>query len=346
MITRNLLLLCAPALLALVAVAGEPTIEELIQRLGADDYATREAATKTLIERGETAVPALTKATEADDVEVRMRAGRALRSIQSQQAPTAPHQADGDEESDGKKTTPIPPPSRGKVRSQSTSLRFVNGEWEVTITSGEGAKKTTKKFKGKSLDELKKKHPEVRDALGTTRLQFGTKRGAVDPFKDFDKWFEENGFGNRRGRDPFGGAEDLQAEIERLRQWARWMAAQRAQQRRIDPRQRAQRDAEARLLGIQVRKPESVLDSQLQLRGRGLVVERIEQGSIAARLGLQRFDILIELNEQSVRSAADIRPALLSREPKQLVVAKVMRRAKIVSLTEKAVPVGPAERGK
>ena len=43
--------------------------------------------------------------------------------------------------------------------------------------------------------------PEVREALGGTTFRFGNDRrgNAADPFKDFDKWFEENGFGNRRG---------------------------------------------------------------------------------------------------------------------------------------------------
>jgi len=227
MMTRNLLILCAPALLALAALAGEPTIQQLIERLGSDDYATREAATKALIARGDVAVPALEKAVKAEDVEVRMRAGRALRSIQEKEAPAVPEAA---EKNDDAASTPIPPPKRAGVRTVSSVLRYVNGEWEVTITSSDGAEQTTEKFKGKSLDELKQKHPEVREALGPRRSESGKKRGTIDPFKDFDRWFEENGFGNRRARDPFGGADDLQAEIERLRQWARWMAAQRAQQ--------------------------------------------------------------------------------------------------------------------
>jgi len=334
MMTRISLFICTSGLLALVALAGEPTIDQLVERLGADDYQAREAATKALIAHGTAAIPALEKAVQAEDVEVRMRAGRALRSIREKQAQVAPKV---EKKRPDAAPTPVPPRAKEGVRSTSTKMRFVNGEWEITITRGVGADRTVKTFRGKSLDELKRKHPEVREALGRTTLQFGKPRGTADPFKDFDKWFEEAGFGGRRPRDPFGGTEALQAEIERLRQWARWMAAQRARQQKIDPRQRALRDAEAMLLGIRVRKPESVLDAQLQLRGRGLIVEKVEPGTIAVRLGLQRFDIL----GLAVRTAADIRPALLNRRDNGPVSAKIMRRAKIVSLIEKAEVAGP-----
>jgi len=351
-------LIVAPALMALmalVAFAGDPpaerSVEQLIAQLGADEYQAREDATKALIARGAAAIPALEKAVQAEDVEVRMRAGRALRTIREKQ----PRKIEGPR-NNGSAPSPTSSPTSGGsgVEHRSTSMRFVNGVWEVTITRGVGAEKTTKVFKGTSIEELKKKHPEVREALGQSTFRIGGASSGGDPFKqfdnwDFDKWF--GGFGGRRGRDPFGGADDLNAEIERLRLWARWLAAQRMQRTQrnrgggaVDPRLRKRQDAEALLLGIRVRKPETVLDAQLQLRGRGLVVETVGLGTLAARLGLQRFDILLELNGLTVRTAADIRPALLSRNPKQPVTVKVMRHAKLVALEETAAPVGPKNR--
>jgi len=350
MMTR-LTLLAGPCLMALIAFAGEPTIEELVKNLGAEDYSAREDATRALIARGAAAIPALEKAVQDKDVEVRMRAGRALRAIREKPAPEqAP--VNGQQEREAAPGTAQPrrqpqPPGGNGTTHRSTSMRFDKGEWTITITSGVGAEKTTKTYRGKSLEELKKKHPEVREALGGTTFRFGNERpggkpNAFDPFKDFDKWFEQNGFGNRRRGDPFGGAADLQKEIARLNQWARWLAQERARRGQVDPRARARQQAETLLLGIRARKPETVLDAQLQLRGRGLVIEKVEVDTLAARLGLQRYDILLELNGITVRTAADIRPTLLSQDAKQPVRAKVMRRAKLIMLKE-AAPTSKAK---
>ena len=66
---------------ALAPKVTERSTDDLIQDLGHLDYATRESATLALIEQGSKARTALEKALESEDVEVRMRAGRALRSI-------------------------------------------------------------------------------------------------------------------------------------------------------------------------------------------------------------------------------------------------------------------------
>jgi len=234
---KRITLLAGPALMALIAFAGEPNIDklaidDLVKNLGAQDYISREQATKALIARGAAAIPALEKAVNDKDVEVRMRAGRALRAIREKQAsvkqvPKRQEREAAPEAVQPRRQPRTQPrsPAGNRATHRSTSMRFNNGEWEITITSGVGAEKSAKTYRGKSIEELKKKHPEVREALGGTTFQFGNRRaGAADPFKDFDKWFEQNGFGKRRRGDPFGGAADLQKEIERLNQWARWPA--------------------------------------------------------------------------------------------------------------------------
>lgn len=66
------------ALGAALAPAADPTPAELVARLGADDYRTREAAAAALERHGPAAVPALLAALDSPDPEVRRRAAPVL----------------------------------------------------------------------------------------------------------------------------------------------------------------------------------------------------------------------------------------------------------------------------
>ncbi|MHC4409029.1 MAG: HEAT repeat domain-containing protein [Planctomycetota bacterium] len=307
--------LFALTLLATAVLAGEKTPEDLVAQLGHVDYQVREDATKALTAMGQKAIPALEKALESDDVEVRMRAGRALRSIRARKVEPKPK---------AKQTEQPRKAQRFGTTNRSVSIRLENGTYIVTITTHDkDGKKTTKSFSGKSLEQMKKDHPEVREALGQTRL--GVTR---DPFKDFDKWFED-GWGGRRDDEFWKRADqDLNQEIERLRAWARRLSAQQQRARRQLPRSQA----DTHLLGVRARRPEAVLDAQLELRGKGLVIEEVARDSLAARLTLLRFDILVELNGMPIRDLADVGPALRSLEKKAPVTAKVMRRGRALDL--------------
>ncbi|MEM8883914.1 MAG: PDZ domain-containing protein [Planctomycetota bacterium] len=296
--------------------AGGKTVEELIADLGHETYEVREAATKELIAKGAAAVPALEKAITSEDVEVRMRAGRALRSIRDAAKP--------------KKPVPQPkrdargnPGWRGSV--DSVSIQQMNGETIVTLRSrGEDGKPTTKTYKGKSLDEIKEKHPEVKKALGGMKFQFDMGGVGSDRWKEFEKrWFEEDDFWKRSN-------DDLNKEIERLREWAQRLAEQQRRHRAPNMESRRGR-ADAMQLGVRARRPEAVLDVQLQLRGRGLVIEEVARGSRAEKAGLQRYDILVELNGMAIRGLQDVGPALRAAKDATLT-AKVVRRGQITDL--------------
>jgi hypothetical protein len=79
-------------ILAATAVASEPPakaepkgpgIERLIKQLGSDSYAEREAASKALEAAGEVALPALEKAVNHPDIEIRRRAARLREAVRS-----------------------------------------------------------------------------------------------------------------------------------------------------------------------------------------------------------------------------------------------------------------------
>ena len=85
-------LILLPLALGAVVLAQDKAQEKqqeevvvLILKLGHEEYAVREAATAKLIELGEKAVPALEDALKSSDLEVRMRAGRALRAIRTKE---------------------------------------------------------------------------------------------------------------------------------------------------------------------------------------------------------------------------------------------------------------------
>jgi hypothetical protein len=73
---RSMMLVCLSLLAADALRAGpEPGVaEHLVQQLGSEDFAQREAAAKALMKLGPAARPALEKAKQSDDAEVRKRA--------------------------------------------------------------------------------------------------------------------------------------------------------------------------------------------------------------------------------------------------------------------------------
>ena len=62
------------------------------------------------------------------------------------------------------------------------------------------------------------------------------------------------------------------------------------------------------------------------LRGQGLVVHAVAEGSVAERLGLQRYDVLLKLHGREIRGPADVAAALKDRKPDDPLSATVIRR--------------------
>jgi hypothetical protein len=305
-------LLLLPLLLAAVVVAQQgPSADELVAKLGHEDYQVREDATKQLIGMGQAAVPALEKALQSEDLEVRVRAGRALRAIRGGKAKKAEREAVRE---------PLQPGAANKASS--VQIQIQPGEVTVRVEEEVDGEKTVKEYKGASIEELKKKHPELEKHLGGVRFR---QQGAGDPFdmdkfwKDWHKDFDDDFM--RRLR------EDTRREMERMERWLKML---REGERRFEwPNENRDRP----MLGMRGVRPDPVLDSQLQLRGRGIVVNSVEKDTLADTLGLRVHDVLIELNGQGIRRIADVARILRQREEGAVVTAKVIRRAKTVELT-------------
>ncbi len=312
-------ILIVPAiLLAGLAFAQQaaPTAEELILKLGSEEYAVREDATKRLVEMGEKAIPALEKALQSSDVEVRMRAGRALRAIRDPKGGREVEAEAGAER-------PLPQPGQG-LRNRSYSIEMRDGRVKVRVKELVEGKEQTREYEGESLDQLKRDHPELGEILGGFRLHVGP--GAPRPDFDLERFWQD---WNKDFDDDFW--KNFQRDQERTEKWFRRLQEQR-QRMMEELRRRFESDAQGALLGARVTRPEEVLDAQLDLRGKGLVVEGIDPNSLADRLGMQRFDILIELGGREISTAADVAAVLRDRKQETPLAAKVIRRGRPAEL--------------
>jgi hypothetical protein len=306
-----------PLLLAAVVVAQQaPAADELIGKLGHEDYQVREDATKKLIEIGKEAVPALEKALASEDLEVRVRAGRALRAIRGGEA---------DKKDQVREAKPLTPGVRMSSGS-SVQIQIQPGEVTVRVQQQVDGKRTVKEYKGASLEELKKQHPELEKHLGNVRFR---QQGANDPFdmdrfwKDWHKDFDDDFM--RRLR------EDTRREMERMDRWLKLLQERRL--RDLDRFEAPRGERDRPVLGMRGVRPDPVLDAQLALRGRGLVVASVEKETLADTLGLRVHDVLIELNGTEIRAVGDVASLLRKRTEGDVGTAPVLRRTKTVELS-------------
>jgi hypothetical protein len=308
-------LLFAPLALAAIVLAQDVTDPaELVKKLGSEDYAVREDAQKKLIEMGEKAVPALEEALKSDDLEVRLRAGRALRAIGAE-----PKQAEKAVEVE-EAGEPVAP----GVQQRSTSLQIMPGKVTITVTETVDGKQVTKTYEASSMEELKEKYPELKL---DNRFQF--RFGGRDDF-DMDKfWKEWNSNFENFDDDMKKWQDETRREVDAMR---RWLEHWRNQPQRMRPDQRLA--FPGGMLGVRASMPTAVLDAQLDLRGKGIVIEAVEKDSLADRLGLQRFDILVELNGREIHGAEDVAAALHGLAADAKVSAKVVRRSHQVALND------------
>jgi len=317
---QKLKLIVPVMLVAGLALAQQaaPSAEELILKLGSEEYAVREDATKRLVEMGEKAIPALEKALQSNDVEVRMRAGRALRAIRDPKG--------GQEGVDVEGDSPVPDSARPGVRNRSYSIEMRDGRVKVRVKELVEGKEETREYEGESIEQLKKDHPELADVLGGFRVHVGPGAGAGRPDFDIEKFWSE---WNKDFDEDFW--KNFQRDQERTEKWFRRLQEQR-QRMMEELRQRFDTTAQGALLGARVTRPEEVLDAQLELRGKGLVIDSVDPGSLADRLGMQRFDILIELGGREIAGAADVGAVLRGRKDGDPIGAKVIRRGRPTEL--------------
>lgn len=123
----------------LLAVALQDAPEDLVRKLGAEDYAEREKAGEKLRKLGKDAEGALRKGLESEDPEVRTRSKALLEEL-------APPSAK-------KPAAPRPSPFAPGFRGSSVSVRSANGDSTYVITPGDGSATLT--FRTSASGEVK-----------------------------------------------------------------------------------------------------------------------------------------------------------------------------------------------
>lgn len=282
------------ALLALSPVQDADRIQDLIRKLGSEDYATREQATEDLKKIGPPARAALQQAAaESEDPEVRQRAQELLDDKPKPGEKPAPKKA-------------VPVPGRPGLRGSSVSVRTVNGDSTYTIRPAEDLPALTfhksaagrvklesadEKAESESLEAFLKDHAELARKFGITAngIDYGGSRvsfnGPAMP-----------GFTFPAPRFPLPDPP-----------------------RRVPP----PRQEEGTLVdGVALEPVDDAVRSQLDLpEGQGAVVLRVAPGSVAEALGLKKNDILLEVDGRRIESAAPAK-GWITRESRLTLLRK------------------------
>lgn len=323
------------------AEAAKPDVESLVRDLGNERFRARLDAERALRDLGEAAVPALKKAAEAsDDAEVQWRARRVLRQIEAGKggAGLAPRGRgdDGAEAGAAPQGQPQPgqtPPGqtqrRDMVRDQFESLferferdfgidipraRFFDDRFfqdlQEQMKAGAGrsqgmsmqvgpdgavrveveergadGKAEKKVYEAPDMESFQRQHPGVLQRNG---VGFAFPGGGMG-------WFR--GFG---GQLP---PVDLQPPVT-----GRPRAGLRLPGADVEP----VAPPAGKRLGVSVRDevPPDVRDYLGLEYGVGLMVESVQEGSLAQALGLQRGDIVTRVADKAIGSPQDVQDAL------------------------------------
>lgn len=270
------------------APQDDERIDRLIRDLGSDDFETREKATAELKKIGKPAVPALRKAAESDDAEVKLRAKKLLEDIEAEK----------------------PPPRRGVGSIQ---IQSANGDTTYALTPAEGEPFTFHRRKdgsvalevdGKevasadSLEEFLEEYADFAKRYGITNsgIQYGGLRAS---FRGKEREFPIP------SQDPEDLLRELEKQMEELR---RQFGGFGWDEDFFSTPRRSQAH------GATFEGADETLRSHLEIpEGVGLVVRRVAKGSLADRFGLRKHDILLEIDGTDVVSTSDVQK-LLSRD--------------------------------
>lgn len=179
-------------------------------------------------------------------------------------------------------------------RSQSQSFELESGPDGVKVRVRElvDGKEETKTYEAESMEQLLETYPELRDRIRVAPGLGGDTRRSLEDML------------GRLRRSPFGGSD-----------WSDRFPS-------FDFGRRAEVPTDR--LGVMMREPGNYDPPAGVEPGLGLLVERALPGTIAAELGLQQGDLLLELNGKKLASGADVRSVLEARKPSDPLVLKIL----------------------
>jgi hypothetical protein len=203
-----------------------------------------------------------------------------------------------------------------------------DGHVELTVREDDKAtgKLVEKTYKADSLDEFKKKYPEVAKTYGIARFTDGGEwppPGGSDFAKKFEDWkkhFDDRWFWDRHHD---GDLDKWFKELPKSFQGddlGKWIEEQRKlfeKFREIQPNStpetpREEREPKSKAeLGILVAPVGDTLAQQLGLvPNQGVVIAEVRKGSLAEKSGLRKHDIVVKLNEKVIEGPAAFRKSV------------------------------------
>lgn len=264
--------------------ADDSKIGDLIRDLGADEYAVRERAEAELRKKGDAAIPALREAMEGKDPERALRAHRVLKDLEKNDERTG---------QDGRSR----PNAWMTYRDFGRGITFEShpdGKVELTVreSNPDGGGKETRTYRADSLEEFKKKYPELAAKVDVDNLAPKEKWTLwEDPEQIWESWRKRFAGKFALPWFPFAsGAFDGADQPEPLRKDSGKVELGKPQ------------------LGISIQKVGSALADQLGLGAdEGLVILGVQPSSPAERAGLRKHDILLKVNGKSVSGPDQLR---------------------------------------
>ena len=194
-------------------------------------------------------------------------------------------------------------------RGTSSSTRIEMGPKGVRVEveePKEGGGTETKTYEAEDLDSLRSQYPEVAKQFFLDGRGFGLPGFGRDGFPGLDK-LEPAPLRPfiGRGGDPF-----------------------------VVPSPTVnQPPAEGERLGVYVGELEDAVRRFLDIEGDlGLLVESIETGSLAAKLGIRPKDVVLRIGDRPIRDAGDVRAALGAIEEGSEVRVAINRRGEVLDL--------------
>ena len=298
----------AAMILGLVA-QDQDRIQDLIKKLGSDDFAVRENASEELRKAGKSAREALQKAADDEngDPEVRSRARTLLEELAKAE----------------KRRTEVQPPGRGGgfgLPGSSVMVQSVNGNATYTFKpANEPAFKFHKAVSGQVKLEYTDAKGESKTAEAPTLQAF---------LKDQSELAARYGI-TEEGIDYNGSRVSFNGQMPKFN-LPRIPVPQRRPLPPPPPVEDEEEEGTA-VGGALLTPVDDSLRAQLEIpEGQGVVVTKVTPGSLAAAVGLKKSDVLLEVDGRKITSPDAVK-GLLMKESR----AVVLRKGKKETLGEK-----------
>ena len=269
--------------------ADDKKVGDLIRDLGADEYAVRERAEGQLRKLGDAAIPALREALEDKDPERALRAHRVLQDLEKK----------GERSEQDRRSR-----AWTAYRDFGRGILFEthpNGKVELTVRepNTDGGGKEIRTYRADSLEEFKKKYPELASKYDLDNLAPREKwtfwEDPEDLWESWRKRFEQDWFGRRFALpwSPFRSEP--------------WVMPHRKSGPPLQG-DAGKEDSGRPQLGISIEKVGSALADQLGLGSdEGLVIVEVKPSSPAERAGLRKHDILLQVNGKALTGPEELR---------------------------------------